>query len=55
MHLACTDGTVRRFDTASGAPSGRIDLGSPLFTAPLIVRDRLWAALWSGQIVCARL
>lgn len=55
VHLACTDGTVRRFDTSSGAPLGRIDLGSPLFTAPLIVRDRLWAALWSGQIVCARL
>ena len=55
VDLACTDGTVRRFDAGSGARSNRIDLGSPLFVAPLIVGDRLWAALRSGQIVCARL
>ncbi len=55
LHLACTDGSVRCFDTSSGAPRGRIDLASPLFTAPLITGDRMWAALWSGEIVCVRL
>jgi len=31
---------------------GAIDLGSPMFTAPVFREERFWANLWSGHVVC---
>ena len=52
LYVSCTDGTLRAFDPDSGRGLGAIDLGSPMFTAPVFREERFWANLWSGHVVC---
>ena len=51
VYAACTDGRLRVFDAGSGLPAGTIELGSPLFGSPVVVRDRLWITTWSGHLI----
>lgn len=55
LFVACTDGTLRRFNPHSGRLRDQIDLGSPLYTAPVFADNRFWITLWSGHVVCGSL
>ena len=39
----------------TGAPGGRISVGSPLFTAPILGARCFWVTTWSGHVMCLAL